>query len=71
MLAQVLDLRIGNMQTYHAVARAYEHCTVTGDVKVYEDHLWEALAEAFKQSLDNARDLIVVIDGLEEIHVSR
>lgn len=55
------------MQTYHAVARAYENCAACTDLKRYENHLWDALDEAFKKPLENARDLVVIIDGLDEI----
>ncbi len=69
LLAQIFNLRIGNMQTYHAIVRAYESCYSCADLKSYEDHLWEALDQTFKKPLENARDLIVVVDGLDEIHV--
>lgn len=70
LLGQIFNLRIGDMKTYHAVARAFNKCYTCGDVKGYEEHLWEALDDALKTTLDKARDLVIVVDGLDEIHVS-
>ena len=67
LLAQILNLRVGNMQTYHAIAQASEHCSHCADVADYENHLWTALEEALKKPLSSARDLIIVIDGIDEI----
>ena len=67
LLAQIFTLRMGNLQAYHAVARAYEACIACSDLKRYADHLWEALESSFKTPLEHARDLVVIVDGLEEM----
>ena len=46
LLAQLFSLRVGNMQTYKAVARAYEDCLRCANLPKYEEHLWTALEEA-------------------------
>lgn len=46
LLFQLLNLRVGNMGTYFAIFRAYHACRTTGDLKAYEDYLWQALADA-------------------------
>ena len=55
------------MQTFHAISRAYEQCSHCTDVNEYENHLWTALEEALKKPLSNARDLIIVVDGIDEL----
>lgn len=55
------------MQTYHAIARAFEASESSTDLKKYENQLWDALDEAFKRPLENARDLVVIVDGLDEL----
>ena len=67
LLAQIFNLRIGNMQTFHAISRAYEQCSHCTDVNEYENDLWTALEEALKKPLSNARDLIIVVDGIDEL----
>lgn len=67
LLAQIFHLRVGNMHTYHAIAHAFEHSSQCTDVKDYENHLWKALKEALKHPLSNGRDLVIVVDGIDEI----
>ena len=67
LLFQVFNLRLGNMDTYHAIVRAYEGCRLCPDEPQYENYLWAALEEAFKKPLEDARDLVVVIDGMDEL----
>lgn len=55
------------MQTYHAIARAYELCSYCTEIHDYESHLWSALEEALKKPLSNARDLVIVVDGIDEV----
>lgn len=70
LLAQLLHLRIGNMATYRALAKAYEYCYAGADLKDYEEHLWEALDTSLKKPLNHAREVVIVVDGLDDIHVS-
>lgn len=67
LLAQIFNLRVGNIQTYYAISLAFELCSHCTDVNEYENHLWTALEEALKKPLSNARDLIIVIDGIDEM----
>jgi tetratricopeptide (TPR) repeat protein len=67
LLLQLLNLRIGNMATYHALIHAYEHCIAASDVGVYADHLWRALTDALQCPIDNGNDLIIIVDGLDEL----
>ena len=71
LLSQLLNLRVGNMGLYYAVFKAYHHCRATGNLKAYEDHLWTALADALSHPVDGGNDLVVVVDGLDEIADSK
>ncbi|KAF2727980.1 hypothetical protein EJ04DRAFT_450238 [Polyplosphaeria fusca] len=67
LLSQLLNLRVGNMGMYHALSRAYVHCRDAKDAQSYEDHLWHALAETLKHPIEDGNDVVVVIDGLDEL----
>lgn len=67
LLAQIFNLRTGNMQTYYAISRAFEHCSHCTDAGDYEKHLWTAFEESLKKPLSSARDLIIVVDGIDEM----
>ncbi|OAK96279.1 hypothetical protein IQ06DRAFT_229985 [Phaeosphaeriaceae sp. SRC1lsM3a] len=71
LLFQLLNLRVGNMALYYAVFKAYHHCRTTGDLKVYEDHLWTALADALQHPVAGGNELAIVVDGLDEIADSK
>ena len=67
LLAQMLEIRVGNVQAYRTIAQAYEQCSTCVGLSDYENHLWKALEDVFKTPLPKARDLVVVVDGLDEI----
>ncbi|KAF2812396.1 NACHT domain-containing protein [Mytilinidion resinicola] len=67
ILIQLLSLRTGNMAMYYALAHAYDLCNNSADDEVYENHLWQALADILKNPLDKANDLIIIVDGLDEV----
>jgi hypothetical protein len=67
LLSQLLNLRVGNMGLYYAVFKAYHHCRTTGDLKAYEDSLWTALQDALAHPVVGGNDLVIVVDGLDEI----
>lgn len=71
LLFQLLNLRIGNMALYYAVFRAYHQCRATGDLKVYEDYLWTALADALCHPVEDSNELAIIVDGLDEIADSK
>ncbi|XPS69175.1 hypothetical protein M3J09_001452 [Ascochyta lentis] len=71
LLSQLLNLRVGNMGMYYALFRAYQHCRSSGDLKTYEEHLWQALEDTLKQPLEGGNDLVMVVDGLDEIESSQ
>jgi hypothetical protein len=52
---------------YYALAHAYDLCRNTADDEAYENHLWHAVADILKNPLDKANDLVIVVDGLDEV----
>ncbi|KAH8730903.1 hypothetical protein GQ44DRAFT_672903 [Phaeosphaeriaceae sp. PMI808] len=71
LLLQLLNLRVGNMTLYSAVFKAYHQCRTTEDLKVYEDHLWTALADALSHPVSGGNELVIVVDGLDEVADSK
>ncbi|KAH6633587.1 hypothetical protein C7974DRAFT_412571 [Boeremia exigua] len=71
LLSQLLNQRVGEMPMYDALFRAYHHCRTSGDLKTYEEHLWQALGEVLKNPHEGGNDLVMVVDGLDEIESSQ
>ena len=71
LLLQLLNIRVGNLGMYYALLRAYHACRTSADLKTYEEHLWQALAETLKHPIEGGNDLIMVVDGLDEIAESQ
>ncbi|KAH7383257.1 hypothetical protein BKA66DRAFT_417658 [Pyrenochaeta sp. MPI-SDFR-AT-0127] len=71
LLFQLLNQRVGNMGMYYALFRAYHQCRTSDDLKTYEQHLWQALADALQHPVDGSNELIIVVDGLDEIEASQ
>lgn len=71
LLSQLLTQRMGNMGMYYALFRAYHQCRTSDDLASYEEHLWQALGDALSHPLDGGNDLVMVVDGLDEIESSQ
>ena len=67
LLVQLLNLRVGNIGLYYALFRAYHQCRTTDDLKSYEEYLWQALADALQHPVEGSNELVIVVDGLDEI----
>jgi hypothetical protein len=67
LLFQLLKLRVGNMGMYYALFRAYHQCRTSEDLKSYEEHLWQALGEALQNPVEGSNELVLIVDGLDEI----
>jgi tetratricopeptide (TPR) repeat protein len=55
------------MGMFHALDRAYPASRTSADAVSYEGHLWKALAETLKRPLEEGNDLVIVVDGLDEV----
>jgi tetratricopeptide (TPR) repeat protein len=71
LLFQLLNLRVGNMGTYNALFRAYHQCRTTEDLNSYEEYLWQALGDVLQHPATGSNELVIVVDGLDEIAESR
>lgn len=66
ILFQLFEKRIGNVQLLHLLGDAYERCRKTTDVAEYENLLWTTLERALSAVLRGAKELVLVVDGLDE-----
>ncbi|KAK2801706.1 hypothetical protein FQN50_007620 [Emmonsiellopsis sp. PD_5] len=66
ILRQLLDKRIGNVQLFRILADAFEQSKLeTNDVN-YDNILWTALERALSAALHGAKELVIVVDGVDE-----
>jgi tetratricopeptide (TPR) repeat protein len=66
MLSQMFTKHLGNVQLYRVLADAYSQSQRTCDDESYDDLLWRTLASAFQARRAGTRELIVVVDGVDE-----
>ncbi|EME41438.1 hypothetical protein DOTSEDRAFT_46432 [Dothistroma septosporum NZE10] len=67
LLHQLLTIRVGNMHLYHAIAQAHEKSRFTQDPAKYEELLWTALEDALRHPLDKGADVVMIVEGLDEL----
>ncbi|KAF2451382.1 NACHT domain-containing protein [Karstenula rhodostoma CBS 690.94] len=67
VLSQLLKLRVGNVAMYYSLAWAYSECINAANGQAHEDLLWRALADILKQPIERGNDLIIVVDGIDEL----
>lgn len=66
ILRQIFNKRIGNVRLYQILAEAYDRCEKTTDEETYDNILWTALNHSLESGLKGARDLVLLVDGLDE-----
>jgi len=66
ILYQLFEQRIGNIQLLHILGDAFERSSKTINVADYEGILWTALQRALTAALPGAKELVIVVDGLDE-----
>ncbi|KAJ5176019.1 uncharacterized protein N7482_001896 [Penicillium canariense] len=66
ILFQLFEKRIGNIQLLHILGDAYERSRKTTSPADYENILWIALERALAAALRGAKELVIVVDGLDE-----
>ncbi|KAL1597956.1 hypothetical protein SLS60_008444 [Paraconiothyrium brasiliense] len=67
LLSQLLDLRVGNLAMYYSLAWAYSESRNAASAQAYEELLWKALSDILKQPIEGGNDLIIVVDGIDEL----
>jgi hypothetical protein len=55
------------MGMYYALFKAYHQCRTSDDLKAYEECLWQALADALQHPVAGSNELVMIVDGLDEI----
>ncbi|PYH76863.1 NACHT domain protein [Aspergillus uvarum CBS 121591] len=66
ILSQLFDKRIGNVRLYQTLSDAYKRSQSTLEEDAYDDLLWVAVENALKSSLQGAKELVLVVDGIDE-----
>lgn len=66
ILSQLFAGRIGNVHLYQILSDACSQSQKTIDNESYDNTLWTALANALQASLKGAKELVLVIDGVDE-----
>ncbi|KAJ5666870.1 hypothetical protein N7462_011279 [Penicillium macrosclerotiorum] len=66
ILFQLFEKRIGNIQLLHILGDAYERSRKSTSPADYENILWNALERALAAALRGAKELVIVVDGLDE-----
>lgn len=66
ILLQLFEKRIGNIQLLQILHDAYDASKKTTNQEEYENILWNALENALSAALARAKDLVIVIDGVDE-----
>lgn len=67
LLLQLLDQRIGNLQLYQALVDAFRQSKRIANLDAYEEWLWKAFSTVVGETLTGAKDLVVLVDGLDEV----
>ncbi|KAJ5090199.1 hypothetical protein N7532_008883 [Penicillium argentinense] len=66
ILSQLFEKRIGNVGLLQILGDAYERSRKATTNEDYENILWTALERALGAALRNAKELVIVVDGLDE-----
>ncbi|KAJ6043281.1 hypothetical protein N7460_004636 [Penicillium canescens] len=66
ILFQLFEKGIGNVQLLHILGDAYERSRKKTSPADYENIVWNALERALASALRGAKELVIVIDGLDE-----
>ncbi|KAJ5082249.1 hypothetical protein N7532_011292 [Penicillium argentinense] len=66
ILFQLFEKRIGNVGFLQSLSNAYERSRKITDVAEYEDILWSAVEDGLAATLSGAKQLVIVVDGLDE-----
>ena len=66
LLLQLLAKRIGNVELFHVLNDAFNASQAIKSDDEYDNMLWNAVESALASSLKGARNLILVVDGVDE-----
>ncbi|KAL4953776.1 hypothetical protein BDW69DRAFT_150925 [Aspergillus filifer] len=66
ILSQLFEKRIGNVALFRILSDALRRCNGTADHEAYDSILWDAVEHALGASLKGAKELVLVVDGVDE-----
>ncbi|KFA51835.1 hypothetical protein S40293_04090 [Stachybotrys chartarum IBT 40293] len=66
ILNQLFEQRIGNIQLLHILAEAVENSGKATSDSEYDQVVWTAVQRALAAALPGAKELVVVVDGIDE-----
>ena len=66
ILSQLFAGRIGNVDLYQILSGACSQSQKTIDNEAYDNTLWTALGNALQASLKGIKELVLVVDGVDE-----
>ncbi|KAE8373995.1 hypothetical protein BDV26DRAFT_300630 [Aspergillus bertholletiae] len=66
ILSQLFDQQIGNVRLYRILSDTYRRCQETFDSGEYDDIVWGVLESALEASRRDAKDLVLIVDGVDE-----
>ncbi|KAF2151611.1 hypothetical protein K461DRAFT_257013 [Myriangium duriaei CBS 260.36] len=67
ILYQLLNLHSGDLHLFRTLLAAHERARVAATNNDYESHLWTAIASVLREPLHKTQELVLVIDGIDEI----
>lgn len=70
ILYQLFDKRIGNVQLLQILSVAHERSKKATSEQDYDSLLWNALEAALSVALPGAKELVIVVDGVDEASCS-
>ncbi|KAJ5516016.1 Tetratricopeptide-like helical [Penicillium freii] len=66
IMSQMFSKCIGNLQLYQILADAYNQSKRTVDEEAYDGLLWNALGSVLQISTAGGRELVLIVDGVDE-----
>ncbi|KAL4931819.1 NACHT domain protein [Aspergillus undulatus] len=66
ILSQLFEKRIGNVPLFRILSEALRRSSVTADHEAYDTILWDTVEQALAASLKGAKELVLVVDGVDE-----
>ncbi|ETS81574.1 hypothetical protein PFICI_06576 [Pestalotiopsis fici W106-1] len=66
LLCQLFEKRIGNIELLQIMIQACKRCDQANTNEEYDNIVWNALEQALGAVLPGARELIIVVDGIDE-----
>ncbi|RDW79099.1 NACHT domain protein [Aspergillus mulundensis] len=66
ILSQLFEKRIGNVQLFRILSEVLHRSRVTADYEAYDNLLWDAVDQALCSALRGAKELVLVVDGVDE-----